>query len=130
MAFLHSLALLLPCKCVRTHTETHTHTHTPLFGPLPHKKLLSQLSPLKHPILTSKEAQAEVEVQEASGESREDQAKRGKDTPNHHHGACPPASAQGAAHWAWKGAESTKTCPGTPKLYPTLLIGCFAWPGN
>lgn len=60
--------------------------------------------PRDHP-LTRKEAQAEVEVQQAAGERREDQADRGEDAPGHHHGPRPPTSAQGATHWACKAAE-------------------------
>lgn len=74
---------------------------------VPNKLLYSPL-PLKTQVassLTSKDAKAKVEVQQTAGESREDEAKRGEDAPNHHYGARPPAGAQGAAHWAYKEAE-------------------------
>lgn len=66
----------------------------------------------RHPSpLTSKEAQAKEEMQHTAGESREDEAERGENTPNHHHRARPPASAQSTAHWAWKGAWSVGATP-------------------
>lgn len=54
-------------------------------------------------------------MQQTAGESREDEAQRGEDTPNHHHRAGSPARAQGAAHRAWKGAESIKDTPPGPQ---------------
>lgn len=73
------------------------------FASSPQEAPLSNITP-KGPgcpaPLTSKDAQAEVEVQETAGESREDEAQRGEDAPDHHHGARPPAGAQSAAHWA------------------------------
>lgn len=73
--------------------------HSP---PLPHSwppaphTLLSPPPPLRDPgiiPLTGEDAQAEIEVQQASRESREEEAERGEDAPNHHHGARPPAGA-------------------------------------
>ena len=89
----------------------------------------STITPLRTRVslsLTSKDTQAKVEVQQTVCESREDEAERGEDAPNHHDGARSPAGAQGTAHWAWKGGGvKGRHAPWTPKLAPTLLIGCF-----
>lgn len=76
-------------------------TSTAQLAPVPNK-LLSPPPRLKDEIpsaLTSEDAQAKVEVQQTSRESREEEAQRGEDAPDHHYGARPPAGAQGAAHW-------------------------------
>ena len=89
----------------------------------------STITPLRTRVslsLTSKDAQAKVEVQQTVCESREDEAERGEDAPNHHDGVRPPAGAQGTAHWAWKGAESREdTPPGPPNSLQHFSLAVF-----
>lgn len=98
--------------------------------PLPTRSIstITPEEPGNPSLLTSKDAQAKVEVQQTAGESREDEAERSEDAPNHHHGARPPAGAQGAAHWAWKEAESTEDTLLDPQTRSNTSHWLFAWP--